>query len=297
MNNFIIFFSEREGTSPLVRILNNFDQLNIIHHANGWGWEPFDFHNCGPMSTKSLKRCFELIYGNKPLDMARLNRIYTKTAKTPLEVFDKSKSIGFKMRWRPPKNLLPMASKLPVNFKYFNYSIRKYQMHKFHKLIFQILKKHHIIKFLAIRQNLLNLALSDYHGDGYGNQGHLQFKLATGKITKDDIPKLNVDCDRLEELILRWERVIQRKKQLMEKFERSGIKTYALIYETFCDDKLKYFQEFFSKLNIEVSKEEIETAIRLGSIFKKVHSDDISDFVINHKEVLNRFRDRKITWR
>jgi hypothetical protein len=297
MKNFIIFFRGREGTTPLVSILNNFKQLNIVHRVDYMGYEPFEFANCGPMSAKDLKTCFELIYSNKPLDMVRLNEIYTKTAKKPLEAFDKSKSIGFKNRFSLPRKPLQMVSKYPKSFKYFIFGIQMYRRVRFEQLVIPILKKNHIMTFFAIRQNVLRLALSEYHGDGYGHRGHLQFKLASGEITKDEIPKISVDCDRLEELISKYERHVQRKKALMEKFEHLGIKTYALMYETFCDDKLEFFKVFFRKLNIEVSDKEIETAIRQGSVFKKVHSDNISDFVINHKEVLNRFGDRKITWR
>lgn len=41
---------------------------------------------------------------------------------------------------------------------------------------------------------------------------------------------------------------------------------------------------------------DIENAIKLGSVFKKVHSDDISEFVINHEEVLKKFGDRCQMW-
>jgi hypothetical protein len=124
----------------------------------------------------------------------------------------------------------------------------------------------------------------------------LQFKLASGEISKGDIPKINVDCNRLETLIVKWERIIKAKKKLMKELKRSGIKTHALIYETFCDDKMTYFQDFFSNLDIAVSKDEIETAISSGSVFKKVHSDDISEFVINHQEVIRRFGERRLAW-
>jgi hypothetical protein len=296
MTNFIIFFTEREGTSPLVRILSNFEQLDIIHQIKNSGWEPLDFHNCGPMSTKNLKICFDIIFNNEPLNLRRLNQVYTKTAAKPLAVFDKTKSIGFKMRFRHPKNLQPLGSGLPINLRYLNSALKMYRMQKFRKLVFNMLKKYKITAFVAVRQNTLRLALSDYHGDGHGNPGHLQFKLASGEISKDDIPKIRVDCDRLEQLISKWEQIHKHKKRLIKKFKRSGIKTHALLYETFCDDKQTYFQDFFSKLDLYIAPKDVATALKAGSVFKKVHSDDISEFVINHEEVLERFGDRAIGW-
>ena len=74
-SNFIIFFVGNEGTSPLVRTLNNFDQVSVIHQTENRGWEPFDTQNCGSMSLGNLKKCFDLIYGNDPLNMTHLNQI------------------------------------------------------------------------------------------------------------------------------------------------------------------------------------------------------------------------------
>jgi len=84
MRNFIIFFEEKEGTSPLVRLLDNFDQISVVHQVGkDWSWEPFDRHSCGRLSMHDLTQCFDLIFGENLLDMERLNAIYTKTAKAP----------------------------------------------------------------------------------------------------------------------------------------------------------------------------------------------------------------------
>lgn len=49
MNNFIVLFEEKEGTSPLVRLLDNFERVSAVHHENAGGWEPFDQHNCADL--------------------------------------------------------------------------------------------------------------------------------------------------------------------------------------------------------------------------------------------------------
>jgi hypothetical protein len=49
MNNFIVLFEEKEGTSSLVRLLDNFERVSVVHHKKGGGWEPFDQHNCATL--------------------------------------------------------------------------------------------------------------------------------------------------------------------------------------------------------------------------------------------------------
>jgi hypothetical protein len=296
MSDFIIFFTGKEGTSALVRLLDNFDQLAIIHQIENKGWEPFDRHDCGPMSLKDLRQCLELIYGNEPLDIAYLNQIYTKTARLPLECFDKDKAVGFKMRFTPPKTGLLVTGKVPVVRKGINILFKKYQRHRFEKSMLDLLKKHNIIAFVVIRQDVLRWALSKYHGDGTGKRGHLQFELARGTIRREDIPRINVDCNRLEQLVSKCERSLRQKRTLMGKLKRLRVRTYPLLYEGFCNDKIRYFEGIFGHLEVPISREEIKDALRKGAYYQKVHSDDISEYVINHEEVLERFRDRYVVW-
>jgi uncharacterized protein (DUF924 family) len=82
----------------------------------------------------------------------------------------------------------------------------------------------------------------------------------------------------------------------MKEFERAGIAVCPLRYEDFLRDKIEYFQRIFDILGIEVSTEEINSAMRRGAYFQKVHSDDISGFVENHEEVMERFNGRFVSW-
>ena len=84
MRNFIIIFAEKEGTSPLVRLLNNFEQISIIHQVDVIDWEPFDIHNRGAMTLGNLERCLDMIFSNDAIDFNQLNQIYTGTAKNLL---------------------------------------------------------------------------------------------------------------------------------------------------------------------------------------------------------------------
>jgi hypothetical protein len=42
--NFIILFEEKEGSTPIVRLLDNFNEIDIIHQPLNSGWEPFDLY-------------------------------------------------------------------------------------------------------------------------------------------------------------------------------------------------------------------------------------------------------------
>ena len=286
-NNFIIFFEGREGTTALVDILNNFEQISIVRQVGSRGWEPFDYHNCGSMSLANLQQCLGMIYGDELLDWEKLNYIYTQTAKKNLGVFERSKSqsIGCKMRFYPPNKELRHQQQEFKNSR-----------QEFRELMFKILKEYDITVFVAVRQDILRRSLSKYHGDGLKRNGHLQFKLAAGKIKREDIPKIHVDCEELAQEIIKCERKLQKKKMLLQKLSHLGIKTYPLLYEDFCADAFSYLEDFCQKLGISYSSDDIINALNQGTSFQKVHSEDISEFVINHEEVLEKFGDRYLAW-
>ena len=62
MSNFVILFNGKEGTSPLVRLLANFDKISLVHQVGDKGWEPFEKPRCGPMPTRNLIQCLDYIF-------------------------------------------------------------------------------------------------------------------------------------------------------------------------------------------------------------------------------------------
>lgn len=290
MRNFIILFDEKEGTSPLMRLLDNFDQISIIRQAGGEGTrEPFEKHSCGPMSIRNLKQCLDIIFNNKPIDIKKLNSIYTRTAKKPLEKISNEGVVGFKMRFSNKGNRLYVWPLKRLFKKYHSWS--------FKNMMINLFKKNNVTALFAVRQDVLRWGLSKYHGDGTGSPGHLQFKLAKGELSKEEIGKFHVDCKQLEKIILRCEKRHAKKRHLMEDFKSAGIQAHPICYEDFLSDKHKYFKRLFEFLELEVSKEEIDNALNRGEYFKKVHSDDISEIVVNHEEVKEKFGNRFISWK
>ena len=296
MRNFIIFFEEKEGTSPLVRLLNNFERISIIHQVNNRGWEPFDRQACGPMSLGNLERCLDIVFNKASIDFKRLNRIYTRTSALPLEeTRSEIGAFGFKMRFTPPADIFPNIKKWGVLNK-LSGIFTAYYAQRFKHMMIKVLKKYDVMVFLAVRQDIYRWGLSKYHGDGSGQPGHLQFKLASGKISRNEIGKIVVDCTRLRKILSVCEASHAHKRRLIEELQFAGIQAHPLLYEDFLTDKQRYFSQILNHLEIKTSQGEIDAALKGGAYFKKVHSDDISDFVRNHEEVQEKFGDRFVSW-
>lgn len=282
MRNFIILFQEKEGTSPLVRLLNSFKQISIIHQVNDSGYEPFNYHRSGEMDLADLRYCIDTIYNSEANFEEELNRVYTKTAKKPLESFSKETAVGMKMRFKPP-------------VKTWMQFFLKYRA--FEKMMLNVLKKNNVVVFIAVRQDIFRWALSKYHGDGTGKKGHIQFKLSSGKISKDQIKKIKVKPGRFKRILKTCEIIHARKRSLMKKLQRNGIEVYPLLYEDFLSDKQSFLENIIQKTGISADNSEIKSVIEEGEYFKKVHSDDISEFVINHEEITQKFGHRFISWK
>ncbi len=296
MRNFVILFNEKAGTSPLVRLLDKFDLISVIHQEKNTGFEPFDTHNCGRMSLSDLKQCLDLIYDQGSIDTEELNRLYTKTAKRPLAVIGEKGVLGFKMRFTPPRPYPFHIDRFPAWNRRSEVLFRERYMKSFRNEMFDVFKRHDVVVLMAVRQNVLKLGLSIYHGDGTGKPGHLQFKLARRAINRDEIGKVSVDCEQLEKIISKCEVMHAEKRLLMEEFKQAGIQTYPILYEEFVTSKRSYLDNLFKVLELDISNDEVSRVLSQEEYLKKVHSDDISEFVENHEEVLNRFSDRFVSW-
>ena len=136
---FIILFEQKEGSTPMIRLLDNFDSIDIVHQVSNRGWEPFDLHNAGEMPIKSYVRCMDLIFGPETPYMEKLNSIYTATSSRALETFDKHNNVGFKMRLRP---------------HHHNKLLRWFRASEFRRKTFDILERHGVTVFVTVRQDV-----------------------------------------------------------------------------------------------------------------------------------------------
>jgi hypothetical protein len=149
---------------------------------------------------------------------------------------------------------------------------------------------------MAVRQDIFRWGLSRYHGDGSGKQGHLQFKLMSGEIKKKHIGKIHIDADRFEEELKVCEKLYAKKVKLITDMRAQGISVHPIRYEDFLTDKPALFKRILQALEINVDAEDIQKVIDDGTDFQKVHSDDISEFVENHEEILEKFGHRFKAW-
>ena len=138
-------------------------------------------------------------------------------------------------------------------------------------------------------------ALSIYHGDGEGRPGALQFRLADGRISREDINTIEVDCERLDQEIAKCRLRHAYKKGLVAHLGRSGVDVQVLRYEDFVSDRVAYLRRLCALLELDLSDTALETAIDAGPFFEKVHSQDISTFVSNHRQ-LERFAGSYEAW-
>lgn len=297
MKNFIVFFTEKEGSSALMHLLDNFDEVDIIHQINNQGWEPLDAHHAGDLSISRLAKLFSYIYGPDKISLGRLNRFYTKTAGLPLDTFSKDNSVGLKMRLDPHEYVYKIAqTRFDAWNRYWEERLQEPYPERFKATIYDALQNHNVVVFLTVRQDVLRWALSKYHGDGTGKPGHIQFRLATGELKKHEIEKVTVDLDRLGRIIEQCEAVHARYKALSDDLKGRGIEVYPLKYEEFLEDKQSYFMKLGKYLGIDWDMGKVDQAMSAGSYLKKVHSNNIESFVTNHQEVMERFGDRYVAW-
>lgn len=295
MRNFIIFFNEKEGSTPVVHLLNEFKAVSVVHQGQG-GWEPFDAHKCGAMPIRKLERCLRLVYGSSPVDMDALNGVYTATATGPLVPIEPKTAVGFKMRFRPPSsNPLRIPTKHRVA-KRLRRAVQKAQHRRFRRRMLAVLHDCDVTAFVVVRQDLLRWALSKYHGDGTGRPGHLQFAVATGRIERDTIERIHVDLDKFRRIIRWCKRDHERKRELLADLESAGVRTAVLRYEDFVSEPAGYFARLLEALDLEADAAEIDAVLARGTRFEKVHSDDLSEFVENHQEVVDAFGGSFVRW-
>jgi hypothetical protein len=293
MSHFLVLFDQKEGTSHLMVLLDHFAGVSVVHQTDNQGWEPFDRHAHHSLSTAALMKCLDLVFKPGHGMPEELNRIYCRTSQRPLEDFDKNDDIGFKMRFEPdpePGRLTRLTSRIPgfgpQLARRLDIERRWYQYR-----LLSLLRRHKVVVLFAVRQDLYRWALSKYHGDGTGKDGHLQFDIAQGDIEHSEVPAIKVDPVRFQRIIDECRSIVEFKIWLRQKMRRARIRTHAVIYEEYLSDPVNYFQNLFRAIDHPVSDAEIAAVLEQGSGFRKVHSEDVSDFVLNHTEIEAKFAD------
>lgn len=303
MKRFVIFFTEKEGTCALVRLLDKLQQVSILRQDSGkeWqAWEPFDTHGSGALTFGTLEYCLDQLFTYKEIDFSKLNNIYSKKSKYKLLTVKPTEALGFKMRFTATCNPFYVHTGELAHAKIYNRCTQKMFSHvmakPFKSMMFNLLSKNNVTVFFAVRQDLLRWGLSKYRSDYYKGPKHLQFDLARGIISPNDIIKMTVDCGKLEKIIRQCENVHRKRVTLMAEMQQRGITVIPLRYEDFLLDKHDYLRRFSDSLALSVTDGQIQKAVSSKPYFIKVNSNHISDIVTNYQEVERMFKDRFFSW-
>jgi hypothetical protein len=307
--NFVIFFDEKEGTTALMSLLDKLPGITILRMDRGDGRtsaEPFDLHSCGRMAKADLKFCLDGLLGSRPVDPEAIQTRYGRTAKGRLIGISAQGVTGLKMRfrvltlpWYPDRlpRLHRVLSKVLPRFtrKLQDLSLR-INLRDYKKLMTNMLKRSHPVVFLAVRQDVFRWALSKYHGDGTGKPGHLQFKLAKGELQRCDIGKIYVEPERFKAIVAGCEAIHERKRELMQQLLKAGLEVYPICYEDFLASEYETLARICRLIRLDVPEADLRRVVAEGADFQKVHSEDISEFVENHQQMIELFGDRFVPW-
>lgn len=303
MKKFVILFTEKEGTTPLVRLLDKFEQITILRQDSrkAWqAWEPFDVHESGPISFHSYRYLLESIFAKGVSDLSEVNRVYCKTANYPLLPMKETEVLGFKMRFKPISNPLFIGKDAWSYKRFCNRMTRGLSQVLYAKpyknMMLDIFLENNVTVFFAVRQDLMRWGLSKYRGEGKGKPRHLQFQLAKGEVLPQDIKRMNVDCKKLAKIIKDCESEHIDRKGLMEEMQCFGINAVPLKYEDFLSDKHAYLKAFSAHLKLSISDRQIANVIASGEYFQKVNSNHIPDIVANYEEVEAEFGNCFFPW-
>lgn len=256
MKNFVIFFLANTGSSAIISHLKKLkDNISIV------GFEPFD--ECHMRNKKiqpnDLKRMLDMLlkkeakFDENTNENVRnaIDKIYVKYRDDPFPEFDKSRSIGFKMRLKDWETIA------------------------------EPIKNNDTVVFILLRENVFKWALSLYDFKSS------QFSLIKGQIEKN--PKVTVDIEKFKEILHRCQTNLEARYRLIERLDADGVSVYPLYYEEYCNDKEKFFRDFFDTVEIPMSKDALKEFSEIPNYFKKVHDDDVKKFVLNYDELKREF--------
>jgi hypothetical protein len=307
--NFVIFFDEKEGTTALMSLLDKLPGITILRKDRGHGLtsvEPFDLHSCGRMSEADLRFCLHGLLGSQPVDPEAIQARYGRTAMGRLLGVRQGAVTGLKMRFRV-LTLPWYPDRLPALHRVLNRTLprvsrqledlsQRINLRNYRRLMIKILKRNQVVVFLAVRQDVFRWALSKYHGDGTGQPGHLQFRLARGELQRSEIGKIHVDPVRFETIVASCEAFLARKRELMQVLVRAGLEVYPICYEDFLSSPYETLARICRLIRFEVPEDDLRKVVAEGADVQKVHSEDISEFVENDRQMIECFGNRFVPW-
>jgi hypothetical protein len=220
--------------------------LKKSQNINILWYEPFD--NCHLKKKLEGNDLAILLDAVYKRDYIKASNIYKQYSDKPLDTFTKNNALGFKMRQRDWSDIQ------------------------------HVLVNNNVIVLVLFRNNILKWGLSKCESN------HLQFKLVKNEISHN--PKMTVNFELLTERLKICKKLINDKQQLLDNCKKYNIKAYPIYYETYCNDKIAFFDNIFKILNINIGENLKDFALQ-PIYFKKVHSDDLKQYITNYDELVN----------
>lgn len=294
MRDFVLYFEEKEGTTAIMRWANRLSNVRVLHYADDRCWEPLESFMLGEnVRREEIQSLMQAIYV-RPRNMEELRRRYAmKVPNRELVTLPDNCSIGLKMRWTPPR---VFYSGLPIFDLPVNRICKEYRHRRYYDSMVQTLSDAGVAPMLAVRQNVFKWALSKYHGDGTGKKGHLQFKLASGELTRHDIPKIKVNLSRFGRLLDQCRRKHDAKRQFVEQMAKDGLEVFPLLYEDFLEDKVQFFEGFLDRIDNPMDLVDLKRSLEGDIVLKRVHKGSLSDYVENHEELHRAYGNAFESW-
>ncbi len=277
-----------------MRWANRLSNVRVLHYADDRCWEPLESFMLGEnVRREEIQSLMQAIYV-RPRNMEELRRRYAmKVPDRELVTLPDNCSIGLKMRWTPPR---VFYSGLPIFDLPVNRICKEYRHRRYYDSMVQTLSDAGVAPMLAVRQNVFKWALSKYHGDGTGKKGHLQFKLASGELTRHDIPKIKVNLSRFGRLLDQCRRKHDAKRQFVEQMAKDGLEVFPLLYEDFLEDKVQFFEGFLDRIDNPMDLVDLKRSLEGDIVLKRVHKGSLSDYVENHEELHRAYGNAFESW-
>jgi hypothetical protein len=83
----------------------------------------------------------------------------------------------------------------------------------------------------------------------------------------------------------------------MQELVGEGLEVYPICYEDFLSSPYETLARICRLIRLEVPEDDLRRVVAEGADVQKVHSQDISEFVENHQQMIELFGDRFISWR
>ena len=275
----------------MLQNLNLFNDVSVVHQSDGRGWEPFEHHNCGNANISVIVNCMNAMFTRDSAQLKCAKGDYDQLARQSMEINIEKQAVGFKMRFRAPRNFFPKTKSITCN-RAFSYISRIFFNRHFRDNVTECLIENNVKVFFIVRQDVMRWALSKYIGRGDGRIGHRQF---TKHRTLDVEPK-PINPYRLSKIVTKCLRIHSYRKKEFKRLQSLGIDCHVLTYESFQKDKTAFYDSFLKKLHIEASIESIDNVLVGGVGPTKVHSDSLHHFVNNHEEISKKFGSFYESW-